>query len=148
MVTTVLLAHRACISRRWQCIREFQTLPISETAAIAHGMDPDLVIVTRGLDKIASAYMCSDGAAFLDDAGVDSLVGSALPNDIMDLHIDILSGETRNLSRLLYPAGRSIEETKTIVATLLSGMWSESYRGHHRARFGHREDGQIAATSP
>ncbi|KAE9993217.1 hypothetical protein EG327_006018 [Venturia inaequalis] len=121
---------------------------VPKTAAITHGMDPDLVVAMRGFDTTGTAYMCSDGAAFLDDAGIDSLVASALPNDIMDLHTDIQSGETRNLLRLLYPANRSIEETKITVSTLLSGMLSGIYRGLHRAHFGHREDGRIAACGP
>lgn len=117
-------------------------------AAIRHHIDLDLIIAMRGLDTIGSAYMCSDGAAWLDEAGVDSLVGSAVPNDIMDLHTDIKTGETRNLLRLLYPDGLGIEQTKIIASTVLSGLLSELYRGHHRARFGHREDGRIVATSP
>lgn len=102
--------------------RPFRT---PKTAAIAHGIDPDLVIVMRGFDTTGTAYMCSDGAAFLDDAGIGSLVASALPNDIMDLHTDIQSGETRNLLRLLYSADRSIEEMKTTISTLLSGLSSK-----------------------
>jgi hypothetical protein len=102
----------------------------------------------RAFDKIGSAYMYSDGAAFLNDAGIDFLIGSALTNDIMDLHTDIKSRETRNLLRLLYPNNRSIEETKITAPTFLSGMLGELYRGHHRARFECRENGRIAATSP
>ena len=102
----------------------------------------------RALDTIGSAYMCSDGAAWLDNAGVDSLAGSALPNDVMDLHTDIKTGETRNLLRLLYPDGLSIQQAKITVSTILSGFLGELYRGHRRARFSNREDGRIAATSP
>ncbi|KAK7738500.1 hypothetical protein SLS53_006019 [Cytospora paraplurivora] len=77
-------------------------------AAIEHGLDHDLVIAARALDTIGSAYMCRDGAAWLDDQGMDSLIGSALANDVMDLHTDTFTGETRNLLRLLYPAAEPL----------------------------------------
>jgi hypothetical protein len=117
-------------------------------AAIPHQLDFDLIIAMRGLDTIGSAYMCSDGAAWLDEEGFGSLVGSALPNDVMDLHTDIKTGETRNLLRLLYPDGLTIEQAKRIVSTIFSSLLCEMYRGHHRARFNNREDGRIVATSP
>ncbi|KAG6035774.1 hypothetical protein E4U41_005944 [Claviceps citrina] len=115
---------------------------------IATGLDPYLLMAVRGFDTIGTAYMCSDGAAYLDDAGMDSLIGSALPNDVMDLHTDISTGETRNLLRLLYPNGRTIEQTVRTMSTVFSGMLCEIFRGHKRARFEHREDGRISATSP
>ncbi|KAJ5578355.1 uncharacterized protein N7459_007319 [Penicillium hispanicum] len=118
------------------------------SAAISHNLDHDLIIAMRALDTIGSAYMCSDGAAWLDRAGIDSLTGSGLANDVMDLHTDIKTGETRNLLRLLYPSGLSIEQSMQTVSTILSGELSELFRGHHRARFGGREDGRVAATSP
>ncbi|KAG6010706.1 hypothetical protein E4U43_008546 [Claviceps pusilla] len=115
---------------------------------IKTGLDPYLLMAVRGIDTIGTAYMCSDGAAYLDDAGMDSLIGSALPNDVMDLHTDISTGETRNLLRLLYPNGQSIEQTVRTMSTVLSGMLCETFRGHKRARFEGREDGRISATSP
>ena len=125
--------------------REFTT---PKKAAIDHDMDPDLVMAVRGFDTIGSAYQCTDGAAFLDNPGMDSLIGSALPNDVMDLHTDINTGETRNLLRLLYPSGFTIDQSIQSMSTILSGMLCELFRGHKRARFGNREDGRIAATSP
>jgi hypothetical protein len=135
-------------------IREMNACENSRTflaprrAAISHRIDFDLIIAMRALDTIGSAYMCSDGAAWLDKAGVDSLLGSGLVNDIMDLHTDIKTGETRNVLRLLYPDGLGIQQAMTIMSTVLSGLLGELYRGHHRARFGNREDGRVAATSP
>ncbi|QKX64657.1 uncharacterized protein TRUGW13939_11833 [Talaromyces rugulosus] len=117
-------------------------------SAINHDLDDNLVMAIRGFDTIGSAYMCSDGAAFLDNAGMDSLIGSALPNDVMDLHTDIKTGETRNLLRLLYPDGLSIDESLQTMSTIFSGMLCELFRGHKRIRFENREDGRIAATSP
>jgi len=121
---------------------------VPRRAAIPHQIDFDLIIAMRSLDTIGSAYMCSDGAAWLDNAGVDSLAGSALPNDVMDLHTDIKTGETRNLLRLLYPDGLDMQKAMATVSTILSGLLGELYRGHRRARFGNREDGRIVATSP
>jgi hypothetical protein len=117
-------------------------------SAIDHDLDDNLVVAVRGFDTIGSAYMCSDGAAFLDNAGMDSLIGSALPNDVMDLHTDIKTGETRNLLRLLYPGGITIDESLQTMSTIFSGMLCELFRGHKRVRFENREDGRIAATSP
>jgi hypothetical protein len=117
-------------------------------AAINHELDHKLVLAMRGLDTIGSAYMCSDGAAWLDDAGVDSLIASAIPNDIMDLHTDIRTGETRNTLRLIYPEDLSISQALKAMSTVLSGQLAEIFRGHQRARFENREDGRIAATSP
>jgi hypothetical protein len=91
--------------------------------------------------------MARDGAAFLDDAGIDSILGSAVPNDVMDLHTDIFTGETRNLLRLLYPS-RGIEEAIQTTSTILSSMLCEIFRGHHRARMHNREDGRVSSTSP
>ncbi|KAI1384395.1 uncharacterized protein F4822DRAFT_432941 [Hypoxylon trugodes] len=125
--------------------RSFKT---PRKAAIEHGLDPDLVIAARALDTIGSAYMCRDGAAWLDNEGMDSLIGSALPNDVMDLHTDIFTGETRNLLRLLYPPGNNITQTIKITSTILSTMLCEIFRGHHRARMHNREDGRISSTSP
>jgi hypothetical protein len=102
----------------------------------------------RGLDTIGTAFMCSNGAAWLDVEGFGSLISSALRNDVMDLHTDIKTGETRNLLRLLYPDGLSIEQAKRAVSTILSSLLCEMYRAHHRARFNNREDGRIVATSP
>ncbi|KAI0873259.1 hypothetical protein GGS24DRAFT_501962 [Hypoxylon argillaceum] len=76
--------------------RSFKT---PKKAYIEHGIDADLVIAARALDTIGSAYMCRDGAAWLDDKGIDSLIGTALANDVMDLHTDVLTGETLNLLR-------------------------------------------------
>ena len=117
-------------------------------AAIDHGLSPDLVMLARSFDTIGSAYMARDGAAFLDDAGIDSILGSAVPNDVMDLHTDIFTGETRNLLRLLYPSGMNIEEAMQTTSTILSSMLCEIVRGHHRARLHNREDGRISSTSP
>lgn len=117
-------------------------------AAISHGLDHDLMIAFRALDTIGSAYMCDDGAAWLDNAGMDSIIGSAVPNDVMDLHTDILTGGTRNLLRLLYPDSFTISRAMQAASTILSGQLCELFRGHHRARFHGREDGRIAAASP
>ncbi|OAQ69642.1 hypothetical protein VFPPC_15462 [Pochonia chlamydosporia 170] len=111
-------------------------------------LDPYLLMAVRGFDTIGSAYMCSDGASYLDNAGMDSLIGSAVPNDVMDLHTDILTGETRNVLRLLYPNGQSLDQAIKTMSTVFSGMLCELFRGHKRARFEGREDGRIAATSP
>lgn len=115
---------------------------------ITTDLNPYLLMAARAFDTIGCAYMCSDGAAYLDNLGMDSLLGSAVPNDVMDLHTDILTGETRNLLRLLYPNGQVIKKTIQTMSTVLSGMLCELFRGHTRARFGGREDGRIAATSP
>jgi hypothetical protein len=117
-------------------------------APINHQLSHDLVIAARGFDTIGSAYMCSDGASWLDDAGIDSLVGSALPNDVMDLHTDIWTGETRNTIRLIYPEGLTITQAMRSLSTMLSAQLCELFRGHQRARFNQREEGRIAATSP
>jgi hypothetical protein len=92
--------------------------------------------------------MCRDGAAWLDNQGMDSLIGTGLVNDIMDLHTDILTGETRNLLRLLYPPSDSISLALQTVSTLLSSMLCEIFRAHHRARLHNREDGRVSSTSP
>ncbi|OKL56404.1 hypothetical protein UA08_08052 [Talaromyces atroroseus] len=117
-------------------------------AAIDHGIDHNLVIVARALDTIGTAYECSDGTAWLDDVGIDSLIGSAIPNDVMDLHTDILTGETRNTVRLLYPEGLSMAQAMKSMSTVLSGEWCQLFRSHQQARFNNREDGRIAAASP
>ncbi|KAI1737121.1 hypothetical protein F4680DRAFT_460658 [Xylaria scruposa] len=88
-------------------------------AYIRHGLDPDLVIVARALDTIGSAYMCH-----------------------------ILTGETRNLLRLLYPPFNRIDQAIGIVSGILLSMLGEIFRSHHRARMLNREDGRISSTSP
>jgi hypothetical protein len=115
---------------------------------IKTNMDPYVLMAARAFDTIGSAFMCSDGAAYHDNAGMDSQLGSALPNDIMDLHMDIMTGETRNLLRLLYPNGQTMKQAIQSMATAFSGMLCEVFRGHKRARFDGREDGRISATSP
>ncbi len=125
--------------------RSFKT---PRTAPIQHGLHPDLAIIARAFDTIGSAYMCRDGAAWLDDEGMDSLIGSALPNDVMDLHTDVFTGETRNLLRLLYPPGYTIAQSMRTVSTLLSSMLCEVFRGHYRAWKHNREDARISSTSP
>ncbi|KAG8411899.1 hypothetical protein J3458_015194 [Metarhizium acridum] len=140
----ISLAYLAAMNKL-ENSREFTTPRVSY---IKTGLDPLLLMAVRGFDTIGSAYMCSDGAAYLDNAGMDSLVGSAVPNDVMDLHTDIYTGETRNLLRLLYPSGQSLDEAMGTMSTVLSGMLCELFRGHKLARFEGREDGRIAATSP
>jgi hypothetical protein len=125
--------------------RDFKT---PRKAAIEHGLSHDLVIIARSFDTIGSAYMSRDGAAFLDDAGMDSILGSAVPNDVMDLHTDIFTSETRNLLRLLYPSGLNIGQAMQTTSIVLSSMLCEVFRGHHRARLHNREDGRISSTSP
>jgi hypothetical protein len=105
-------------------------------------------MLVRAFDTIGSAYMARDGAAFLDNAGMDSLLGSALPNNVMDLHTDIFTGETRNFLRLLYPSGLSIEEAMRTASIILSSMLCKIFRGHHRARLQNREDRRVSSTSP
>jgi hypothetical protein len=99
-------------------------------------------------DTLGMSYMGSDGAAWLDNDGVGSLVGSAVVNDVIDLHTNIKTQETRNMLCLLYPDGLSLEQSTSIVCTLLSSMLSELFRGHRRERFNSKEDGRIAAASP
>ncbi|KAJ6443744.1 Major facilitator superfamily transporter [Purpureocillium lavendulum] len=125
-----------------------RTFKAPRKARIDHDLDHDLLIAVRGLDTIGSAYMCSDGASWFDNSGIDSLIGSGLANDVMDLDIDIKTGETRNLLRLLYPDGMTLKESMQTVSTILSGQLCEFFRGHRRARFDGREDGRVAATSP
>jgi hypothetical protein len=117
-------------------------------AAIDHGLDLDIILFMRSMDTIGSAYMCRDGASWLDNEGMDSLIGSAVPNDVLDLHVDIFTGETRNLFRLLYPSYDSISKAIDTTSIILSSMLCEVFRGHHRARFSNREDGRISSTSP
>ncbi|KAH8198639.1 hypothetical protein TruAng_007180 [Truncatella angustata] len=126
-------------------VRSFNT---PRKAHIEHGLDHDLIIAARALDTLGSAYMCRDGAAWLDNWGVDSLIGSGLANDVMDLHTDIFTGETRNLLRLLYPPGRSLSESMQTMSTILSSMLCEIFRGHYRARMHNREDGRVSSASP
>lgn len=118
------------------------------SAAVDHSLDLDLVIFARALDTIGSSYMGRDGASFLDDQGMDSLIGCGLANDVMDLHTDIFTGETRNLIRLVYPSGYSMPQAIQTMSTVLSSMLCEILRGHHRARLGNREDGRISSSSP
>lgn len=125
--------------------RQFKT---PKKAAIDHGFHPDLVIAARALDTIGSAFMCQDGAAWLDNEGMDSLIGTALVNDVMDLHTDIWTGETRNLFRLLYPSGLTITQAMHTTSTVLSATLCEIFRGHARARLNNREDGRVSSTSP
>jgi hypothetical protein len=129
-------------------IEDARTYRSPRKASIEHGLSNDQVMLARAFDSMGSAYMCRDGAAFLDNQGIDSLLGSALPNDVMDLHTDIFTGETRNLLRLLYPSGLTIEETMQTMSIVLSSMLCEIFRGHHRARMQNREDGRISSTSP
>ena len=117
-------------------------------AAIIHGLDHDLIIATRALDTIGCAYMCRDGAAWFDNMGMDSLLGAGLANDVMDLHTDIFTGETRNLLRLLYPSGYTMAQAMQTTSTILSSMLCEIFRGHRRARMHNREDGCVSSTSP
>ena len=125
-----------------------RTFNAPRTAAIKHDLEHNLIIAARALDTIGSAYMCRDGAAWLDNEGVDSLIGSGLANDVMDLQTDIFTGETRNLLRLLYPPGYSIAQAMQTMSTVLSSMLCEIFRGHHRARLQNREDGRVSSTSP
>ncbi|KAI1179716.1 hypothetical protein F4777DRAFT_574542 [Nemania sp. FL0916] len=125
--------------------RPFKT---PETAHIKHDIDHDLIIAARALDTIGSAFMCRDGAAWLDNEGIDSLTGSGLSNDVMDLHVDVLTGETRNLLRLLYPPCKDISQAMNITSIVLSSMLCEVFRGHFRARMSNREDGRVSSTSP
>jgi hypothetical protein len=139
------IAHQYLIA-----INEFENskpFKAPQKAHIRHNVKPELVIAMRALDTIGSAYMRCDGAAWLDDAGMDALIGSALPNDVMDLHTDIRTGETRNMIRLIYPDGLTMEQAMRTMSTYLSGQLCELFRDHERARFGRREDGRIAASS-
>jgi hypothetical protein len=140
------IAH-AYLSSMNEC-ENSRLLKTPRKAAINHQLRHDLIIAMRGLDTIGTAYMCSDGAAWIDNPGMDSLVGAALPNDVMDLHTDIWTGETRNTIRLLYPEGLSINQAMKSMGIYLSAQLCEVFRGHQRARFGNREDGRVASTSP
>lgn len=117
-------------------------------AAIKHDLQPEVVMIARGFDTIGSAFMCREGAAYLDNEGMDSLLGTGLVNDVMDLHTDIFTGETRNLLRLLHPPADNIAQAMQSMSTVLSAMLCEIFRGHHRAWSKNREDGRISATSP
>lgn len=77
--------------------------------------------------------------------GFGSLLGSIVPNDVMDLHTDIKTGETRNILRLLYAPSLTLPEAMRSVSTILSGHLCELLRG--RARAHDRNDGRIAAAS-
>ncbi|RAO72591.1 uncharacterized protein BHQ10_008603 [Talaromyces amestolkiae] len=139
------IAHQYLIAiNRFENSRPFKA---PRKAHIDHNIKPELVIAMRALDTIGSAYMRCDGAAWLDDAGMDALIGSALPNDVMDLHTDISTGETRNTLRLIYPDGLDMDQAMKVMSTYLSGQLCELFRGHKRARFDCREDGRIAASS-
>ncbi|PHH66014.1 hypothetical protein CDD81_539 [Ophiocordyceps australis] len=116
-------------------------------AAIRHNLDLDLIMAMRSFDSIGIAFMSNDGAAWMDNEGVDSLIASGLSNDIMDLHTDIQTGETRNLLRLLYPDGLDMKQAIQSVSTILSGMLCDVFRAHQRARFGEREDGRLSVSS-
>ncbi|KAI1806764.1 hypothetical protein F4811DRAFT_550507 [Daldinia bambusicola] len=120
----------------------------SRKAPIEHGLDDDVVIAARAFDTTAAAYMCRDGAAYLDDEGMDSILGAAVSNDIMDLHVDILTGETRNILRLLYPPFDDIVQCIRTTSTILSSTLCEIFRGHRRARMHNREDGRVSSSSP
>ncbi|KAI0199760.1 hypothetical protein F4808DRAFT_451200 [Astrocystis sublimbata] len=137
----------AYLSAMKQCenLRPFR---IPRTAHIPHNLDHDLVIAARGFDTLGSAFMCRDGAAWLDCEGMDSLIGSGLVNDVMDLHTDILTGETRNLLRLLYPPSGSISFAMQTTSIMLASMLCEVFRAHLRARLHNREDGRVSCTSP
>ncbi|KAL1870892.1 hypothetical protein Daus18300_004981 [Diaporthe australafricana] len=117
-----------------------RTFGTPKQAATKHGLNQDQVITARALDTIGPAYVCQDGAAWLDNEGMGSFIGSALPNDVMDLHTDIFAGETRGLLRLLYPSGLSISQALQATSTILSSMLGEIFRGHDRARMSDRED--------
>lgn len=125
-----------------------QTLKAPRKAAISHLLHADLVILARGIDTIGPAFMSRDGAQWFDNKGIDSAIGSALPNDVMDLHTDIFTGETRNLLRLLFPPYDDITRALKATSTVLATMLCEIFRGHHRARMSDREDGRISSTSP
>lgn len=126
---------------------DIENLPTPRRSYIDTKMDPYLLMAMRAFDGIGFVYMCSDGATFLDNKGMDSLIGSALPNDVIDLHTDIKSAETRNLLRLLYPNTLTIDQSLKAMSTVLSGMLCEIFRGHKRAHLEGREDGRIAASS-
>jgi hypothetical protein len=117
-------------------------------AAILYNIDLNLIIAIHGFNTLGMSYIGSNSAAWLDNNGIGSLVGSAAVKNVMDLHMDIKTQERRNLLRLLYPNGLSLEQSMSIVSTLLSSMLSKLFCGHHRAHFDSKEDGQIAATSP
>ncbi|KAI1422212.1 hypothetical protein F5Y12DRAFT_800014 [Xylaria sp. FL1777] len=114
---------------------------------IEHGLDYDLVIAARAFDGASSPYMSWDGATWFDDEGTDSCIGAAVINDVMDLHTDVLTGETRNLLRLLYPRCSRIDQAIDITSVVLSSMLCEVFRGHYRARMLNREDGRVSSTS-
>jgi hypothetical protein len=67
----------------------------------------------------------------------------------MDLHTDIKTGETRNILRLLYSPGLTLQEAMKSVSTILSGHLCELLRGHSRAfaQADPRNDGRIASAS-
>ncbi|KAI1148396.1 hypothetical protein F4825DRAFT_103011 [Nemania diffusa] len=140
----IALAYLSAMNR-CENLRPFKT---PRAAYIPHDLDLDLIIASRALDTIGSAFMCRDGAAWLDNQGMDSQIGTGLVNDVMDLHTDILTGETRNLLRLLYPPTDKISFAMETNAIVLSSMLCEIFRSHLRARLHNREDGRISSTSP
>ncbi|KAI0809838.1 hypothetical protein GGR55DRAFT_646869 [Xylaria sp. FL0064] len=137
----------AYLSATNQC-ENLRSFKAPRAAHIPHDLDLDLVIAARALDTIGSAFMCRDGAAWLDNKGMDSLIGTGLVNDVMDLHTDILIGETRNLLRLLYPPSNSISFAMQTNSIVLSSTLCEVFRAHRRARLHNREDGRVSSTSP
>jgi len=116
-------------------------------AAIQHELSPDLLFITRAIDGIPQAYMGRDGAQWFDCEGIDSLLATSVVNDVMDLHHDIFTGETRNLLRLLYPPAMSISEAMQSMSIVLTTVLCEIFRDHHRARFHNREDGRVSSAA-
>ncbi|PHH76828.1 hypothetical protein CDD82_3790 [Ophiocordyceps australis] len=140
----IIEAYLAAMGQCENC----QSFKTPRRAAIRHNLDLDLVLAMRSFDSVAVAFMSNQGAAWFDNAGIDALMCSGLSNDVVDLHTDIQTGETRNLLRLLYPDSLDMKQAIQTVSTLLSGVLCDVFRAHQRARFGGREDGRVSAAAP
>lgn len=125
-------------------VRPFQ---YPRTAAIEHNIDMDLLIAARAFDGIAAAYATRDGACFLDNEGMDSLLATGVVNDVMDLHHDVFTGETRNCLRFMYPPDLKMSQAMESMSIVLTTTLCEIFRGHHRARLHNREDGRVSSAS-
>ncbi|KAI0406829.1 hypothetical protein F4802DRAFT_556251 [Xylaria palmicola] len=119
----IILTYLAAVNQADHA-RVFKT---PKQACIHHGLHHDLVVFSRAMDGTSTPYMSRDGTQWLDNKGMDSLIGSVLPNDVMDLHSDILTGETRNLLRLLYPTFGSIDHAIQTLSIVLSSMLCEIF---------------------
>ncbi|KAI0527852.1 hypothetical protein F5B22DRAFT_7045 [Xylaria bambusicola] len=119
-----------------------------KAAGIDHGLPDEVVVAARAFDGITDVYMASSSGMYYDDEGVGSFIGTALANDVFDLHTDILTRETRNLIRLLAPKSQNIDQALDFASSLLSSILCEFHRGYARLKQSKRGDGGVAFASP